>query len=51
MADRLLFSAFFHLPQPSLIAASSSVLPVPFSAENGTGKTELLAAISDGCGR
>ena len=26
-------------------------LLIPFSAEKGTGKTELLAAISDGCGR
>ena len=24
---------------------------IPFSAEKGTGKAELLAAISDGCGR
>ena len=26
-------------------------LLIPFSAAKGTGKTELLAAISDGCGR
>ena len=33
------------------LALGEGALLIPFSAEKGTGKTELLAAISDGCGR
>ena len=33
------------------LALGEGTLLIPFSAEKGTGKTELLAAISDGCGR
>ena len=33
------------------LALDEGALLIPFSAEKGTGKTELLAAISDGCGK
>ena len=33
------------------LALGDEVLLIPFSAEKGTGKTELLAAISDYCGK
>ena len=33
------------------LALGEGTLLIPFSAEKGTGKTELLPAISDGCGR
>lgn len=33
------------------LALGDEVLLIPFSAEKGTGKTELLAAISDHCGK
>ena len=33
------------------LALGDDVLLIPFSAEKGTGKTELLAAISDHCGK
>ena len=33
------------------LTLDDSVQLIPFSAEKGIGKTELLAAISDGCGR